>query len=135
MGSTRVTPEERFWAKVDVRGPNECWPWLASRFGKGQYGHFWANGKHIYAHRYSYFLANGHYPNLTTDHTCRNHICVNPRHLEDVSMKENIARSPRARVTHCKNGHPLTMMLCGRRGCTICRKAASDAWRERNSKE
>jgi hypothetical protein len=22
-----MTIEERFWSRVDVRGPDECWPW------------------------------------------------------------------------------------------------------------
>lgn len=25
------TLEERFWAKVDKRADDECWPWLAAR--------------------------------------------------------------------------------------------------------
>jgi len=27
--------EERLWAKIDVRGPQECWPWKASTTSKG----------------------------------------------------------------------------------------------------
>ena len=38
----------RFWAKVDRRGDDECWPWLASTRSKG-YGAFayTFNGKSI----------------------------------------------------------------------------------------
>ena len=27
--------EHRFWPKVDKRGPDECWPWLAGADGDG----------------------------------------------------------------------------------------------------
>ena len=29
--------EERFWEKVDRRGPDECWPWTAY---SDRYGYF-----------------------------------------------------------------------------------------------
>ena len=34
----------RFWAKVDVCGPDECWPWMAGLSGNG-YGRFKLDGK------------------------------------------------------------------------------------------
>lgn len=51
---------------------------------------------------------------LVPDHLCRVTLCVNPAHLEPVTIAENLRRSKAASIawekkkarTHCKNGHP-----------------------------
>lgn len=65
----KLTLEERFWAKVDKRGPNECWPWLASlNCGYGQIG---LNHRPIIAHRLAYELLIGPIPEgMDLDHLC-----------------------------------------------------------------
>lgn len=105
---------ERFWTKVEKRGPDECWEWKA---GKGNgYGSIRAtgHGPSLLAHRISYELLVGPIPEgLVIDHLCRNRGCVNPTHLEPVTMVENVMRgeSPYARAarqTECIHGHPFT---------------------------
>ena len=67
----------------------------------------------LLAHRVVFELVRGPIPKgLTLDHLCRNRACVNPEHLEPVTLRLNILRgeSPSARhaaKTKCKNGHPL----------------------------
>jgi len=78
----------RFWNYVDKSTPTECWLWKAST--RGGYGQFWC-GKNVFAHRLSFYLANGYWPE-TVDHLCRNKLCVNPAHLEGVSVRENVQR-------------------------------------------
>jgi len=75
----RKTLEERFWSKVDVRGPDECWPWRAARYENG-YGQFYVGNKHGGAHRMAYYLATGEKPEVVR-HTCDNPPCCNPKHL------------------------------------------------------
>src|ERR1017187_5210266 len=82
---------DRFWPKVDRRGPEECWPWLASKQNMG-YGQVRAETERtmILAHRVAYELLIGPIPlGLTLDHLCRNRGCVNPTHLEPVTLREN----------------------------------------------
>lgn len=124
----------RFWAKVDVRGPDACWEWLSTKIGKG-YGRVRIGGVGQYpAHRIALWLSGA--PIATDqviDYLCRNPSCVNPAHLEAVSNRENTLRGvagvhrvlERVSVTHCKRGHlmspdNLRPRKDGARDCRAC---------------
>jgi hypothetical protein len=130
---------ERFWLKVDKqRDTDSCWLWTAARTGAG-YGAFSLGRKRdgdALAHRVAYQMRYGSIPEgLTIDHLCRVRHCVNPAHLEVVSMAENLRRgySPWAingRKTHCKRGHEFTEENTRHyKGQRHCRKCAS--WHQR----
>lgn len=107
----------RFWAKVDKRGPEDCWNWTGStRRGHGQ---LWVGGGRVLgAHRISLTLHGVEVPpgkdELCVDHTCRNRACVNPAHLRLVTPKVNALEnntSPFARNAAkktCSKGHDIT---------------------------
>lgn len=135
-----MTPEERFWAKVEKTAT--CWLWKGARTSHG-YGTFVVDGrrrskKYGMAHRVAYELVVGPIPaGLTIDHLCRVPACVNPKHLEPVSMSVNVLRgdAPTKNAalnlakTHCPQGHPysganLYVYPDGRRGCRKCRNAS-----------
>lgn len=81
MPKTNLTEEERYWAKVDRRGPEECWEWTAYRNKLG-YGCFGVDGSSVLAHRYGFELANGPFdPELCVLHRCDNPPCQNPAHF------------------------------------------------------
>lgn len=113
-----------FWSRVERLGPNDCHRWLASK--SNGYGSFRICGRPFYAHRIAYELAIGPIADgLTIDHLCRNRGCVNPAHLEPVTISENIRRATRDR-TECKRGHllsPENVLLEGtHRRCRACMK-------------
>lgn len=81
--------EDRFWAKVDIRGEDECWPWLGSRDAEPKnYGRFWP---HLRAHRVAFELAHGSIdPDLLVLHSCDNPPCCNPKHLSQGTNADNM---------------------------------------------
>lgn len=93
MHLPHITPkvEERFWAKVDKRGPDECWLWTAFRDPMG-YGRLTIERRSILAHRISYFLATGIDPeDECVLHICDEPGCTNPSHLWTGSRTDNNA--------------------------------------------
>ncbi len=109
---------------------DRCIEWIGCYFNHG-YGRVRFRKKVTTAHRVAFYLAYDWLP-VSVDHLCRNIKCVNPKHLEGVTDKENILRgfSPsaiNARKTHCIEGHELSgkniyrkSALRGIRRCRIC---------------
>lgn len=95
---------------------NGCWTWLGGLRGKGYGGFQVSYGTSVAAHRFIYEQLEGPIPTgLQLDHLCRNRTCVNPDHLEPVTLQENISRGLTGKVnhrnsvkTHCPNGHEYT---------------------------
>lgn len=85
------------------------------------------------AHRWSYREHVGPIPpGMQIDHVkargCVYNHCVNPAHLEAVTLEENLRRQ-REHKTHCKNGHLLdeANARIDARGYRVCR-ACCRAW-------
>lgn len=139
----RQSLEQRFWSKVNKT--ESCWLWNA-KIEYGGYGIFWFNKKNVKAHRFSYEFIKGKIPiGLTIDHLCRIRHCVNPNHLEPVSLKENVFRSENfvaknVKKTHCDRGHAFTpentilSIRSGNRKRT-CRTCKVNKSKERQSTE
>lgn len=127
---------ELFIERVTETG---CWIWLGRLNVKG-YGAL--NGEP--AHRACYKAYKGSIPdNLQIDHKCRVRCCVNPDHLEIVTLVENVKRGHagqyNARKTHCINGHPFTAENTGlyrnERYCRICRSVSKRQSRQRKKRD
>ncbi|HDZ73720.1 MAG TPA: HNH endonuclease [Aurantimonas coralicida] len=140
------TPEQRFFAKIQPEPNSGCWLWDAT-IARGGYGHFWVEGRLVYAHRFSYELVHGPIPpGAALDHLCSVPSCVNPDHLEAVTPQENAQRTVdrgrwhnrHAAKTHCPYGHPYSgdnlYFESGYRRCRACsRRKAADQRRKRRA--
>lgn len=90
-GKRRISVLIRFWNKVDKT--ETCWLWTAYKLKAG-YGRIRIDGKNISAHRWAYESMIAPIPEgLTIDHLCRNTSCVNPEHMEVVTLQENLNRA------------------------------------------
>lgn len=126
-----------------------CWVWN-TKIRQHKYGVFHVssgNGRITgMAHRVSYTIHVGEIPEgMVINHKCRNTFCVNPKHLEVVSQRENVLKGfGLAAINHkksiCLRGHKLS----GKNVCrTIyrgsvrrqCRKCSSIVHRARNQRK
>lgn len=84
----------RFRAKVDRRGPNDCWPWrgMCNRKGYGQLrGPGGRRSRYLPAHRIAFYLEHGRWPEPCGLHRCDNPPCCNPAHIFEGTRADNIA--------------------------------------------
>lgn len=142
-------PYTRFWANCQLSDatlsrisfdPSGCWLWVGRVTGRG-YGSWHRSGHPALAHRYVYEEVVGAIPpGLTLDHLCGVPLCVNPDHLEPVTIQENLARRDNAyltrrwaehrlTLTHCPKGHEFSdantyLRPDGARICRECRLAS-----------
>ena len=122
---------ERFERKYAVEPNTGCWLWFGATNTRG-YGSFAVVSRQpivvVCAHRYAFTLHRGAIPEgLTLDHLCRQPACVNPAHMEAVTIEENVSRSHRFKTlkTECAHGHPysganLYVSASGKRKCRAC---------------
>lgn len=134
---------EKFMDRITPEPNSGCWLWMGA-INESGYGQW----RGQMAHRFSYEAIIAPIPDgLTIDHLCRVRCCVNPAHLEPVTMRENVMRgfgptADNARKTHCKNGHEFTpenTRLRVRKGhtrreCKICQRAIDLAWQKQFQK-
>lgn len=121
----------RFWAKVNKT--ETCWLWTAriawNGYGVLYYPHIKRARR---AHRFAYEAFVGDVPGgLVLDHTCRVRHCVNPAHLEPVTIGENVARGLAVRAATCANGHEMIgdNLRFDRKGWRKCRTCHRESMR------
>jgi hypothetical protein len=117
-----------------IKKVDGCWEWQGhlsqDGYGRIQMGSRKDNTRKVKeAHIISYESFVGKVPEgLVLDHLCRNRRCVNPTHLEPVTMYENIKRGEAGKhfkdKTHCPAGHPYqgTNVMLTTKGYRRCRK-------------
>lgn len=126
---------DRVWAHIDVRGPDECWPWTLSVQAVSGYGQVgWADEGRNHgttAHRVAWTSVNGPIPDgLTVDHRidrCPGGNCCNLGHLRLLTNEANGADNGNARKARCKRGHKFDaenthIDPCGHRRCRQCKR-------------
>ncbi|QFG14899.1 HNH endonuclease [Arthrobacter phage Lymara] len=149
----RKTTAERFWEKVEVKEPHECWPWTATKAPDTGYGQFYDGARLVKPHRHVFELANGPIPEgKVIDHTCHNEAecrdvpcqhraCCNPAHLEAVTQSVNSIRGRtgdhQSEKTHCPANHPYSPenTIWGRGGrrrtCRTCNRVYQRRYNEK----
>lgn len=144
-GASKGAPKGISWFMCSVLPePNSgCWLWTG-KLRRG-YGVACVGMHEQPAHRLSYELFVGKIPDgLVLDHLCRLPCCVNPQHLEPVTIAENVARGMaienfqkmKHAITQCPKGHiysgsNLYLSPSGHRDCVTCQRERVRDWRRR----
>lgn len=138
-----VIGKEKVLEKLNTKSSfkNGCkeWTWGLSKSG---YAVVWFYGYSIRAHRLMYLIFNGKLiDGMVIDHECRNRKCINPKHLRQVTPRQNAIENNNGwsainiKKTKCINGHKLNKNnIYNQPGTNFryCRKCAN--LRERQSR-
>jgi hypothetical protein len=128
-------------SQVSFDSDDKCWEWngYITKYGYGVYGHMG-----YMVHRIIYeLLVDKLGTEESIDHLCKNKKCVNPNHLEVVSLRENVLRSNNfyainARKSYCKHGHIFdddNTYIHPKRGTRHCKKCNKLAQQRFNIKK
>jgi len=135
--------EQRMDAKSERVPFSTCVYWLGASI-RG-YGCIHYQGRTRLAHQVAWELRHAKpWPvDRTADHLCRTPCCVNPDHIEPVTVRVNTLRgigltARYAQRTHCTHGHLLApgnisirRESPGHRNCLACANARQKAYRRR----
>lgn len=90
VGQSKERAAKNFWARVQIKGPNDCWPWLGTKKPTG-YGTVIINGKTTGAHRLALELSGASFAKEhVVSHACDNPSCCNPAHLRATTQAQNV---------------------------------------------
>lgn len=145
MAKKLMSDIQRFWTHVEHQ-ENGCWLWTGTVNAK--YGAFkigsrtYKTRRMLYAHRFIWEYLNGPIPDgLQLHHVCENKLCVNPEHLELLTVHDHVHKSPNnityinLHQTHCHRGHEYTpentYTFRGKRHCRECQRIN---WRKYDTK-
>ncbi len=97
-------PLTRFWRKVKISEPDDCWEWQAGKDELG-YGMFWLGDRTIHASRALWILLYGPIDgDLAVCHSCDNPACCNPAHLWLGTARDNaLDRTVKGRMPKDRN--------------------------------
>ncbi len=143
-GKMNAKQMARFERKMCPEAITGCWLWIGLKTVDNYPIFSWRFTGHtknasVPTHRVSYMHWNGDVPEgMTVHHKCENTLCVNPEHLEVLSVRDNILRSPthlasrEAAQTVCKYGHKFDRVTsAGKRYCKTCEKIrTARRWRK-----
>lgn len=112
---------DRMAPKITVDGVG-CWVWTASL--RDGYGQVRVGSSVRSAHRVMYEQLVGPVADgLDLDHLCRRRECVNPDHLEQVTRRDNLLRSPVTMASLHSSRRDCGVESC--RACVPLREAAA----------
>lgn len=131
----------RFTSKYHVENDHYLWDSPLDRDG---YGSFYFRRRNRRAHRVAWWNMFGDIPaGYVINHKCMVRHCVNPQHLEMITVKENNLKDSKsicainARKTHCSRGHEFDRVYGKQRYCSICEaekaRRLRRKWREEDT--
>jgi hypothetical protein len=127
----------RFWSKIAVGDPQQCWPYAGGKDEDG-YGIAHIAGRSTRAHRQALAYALGRPVDGMALHRCHNRPCCNPAHLYEGDAAQNSAdmfaagrevtvfvpgdRHPNTKLTDSQVREIKNALAMGEKGCDIAKR-------------